>query len=139
MTDTIDTEQHTAALTGRQLNLALSTLLVEVADDVDSRFQSDGNPASAKHVANYEAHRSAYGAIRSVLIALPADADYRRQVLGYVMRAAQMTAFAPQSDELVRKCIDRAADDYKPDTPDELKRGPKAIAKPVQVKKEQGK
>lgn len=122
MTDTIDTSQHTDRLTGRQLNLGLSTLIVEIADEVDSRFPSDGNPASTAHVANYEAHRSAYNALRSALIALPADPTYRGLVLQYIVRAAAMTGFDPQSDELVRKCIDRAADDYKPDTPDELKR-----------------
>lgn len=142
MTDTIHTEHGTEALEGRQLNLALSTLLVEVADDVDQRFKSDGNPASAAHVANYEAHRSAYTALRAVLIALPAEAEYRRQVLAWIERGAQMTGFDPKSDELVRKCIERAADDYKPDTPDELKRSstPKrAAVQPAAAPKAAGK
>ena len=122
MTNDIDTEQHTEALAGRQLNLALTTLLVDIADAVDQRFQTDGNPASAAYVQNYEAHRSAYAAIRAVLIALPADASFRADVLSWANRAAVLTGLEPLSDELVRKCIDRAADDYKPDTPDELKR-----------------
>lgn len=142
MTDTIDTDQPTQALEGRQLNLALTTLLVDIADAVDQRFPTDGNPASAAYVQNYEAHRSAYAAIRAVLIALPANAQFRADVLSWANRAAGLTGLEPLSDELVRKCIDRAADDYKPDTPDELKRSStpkKAAASPAPTAKVNGK
>ena len=130
MTDTIHTEHHTEQLTGRRLTNALTLLLSDLADAVDERFPTDGNPASTAYVQNYEAHRSAYGAVRSVLIALPAHAEFRAEVLEYVQRGLAMTHGDPNQDEPVRKCIERAADDYRPDTPDELRRTGKA-ARPV--------
>lgn len=135
MTDIMDTEQHTEALTGRKLNLALSALLVEGMDEVDRRFPNNGNPATAEYVANYEAHRSLTAALNATLTALPADPAFRAYVYELLGRGAGMTGFQPQSDEVVRKCIARAADDYRPDTPDELKRSstPKKAAAPTKA------
>lgn len=134
MTDIIDTQHGSSQLVGRKLTNAMTKLVSDLADAVDEMFPSDGNPDSKAYAANYLAHRSAYGALERVLIALPDNPHFRTVVLEYVKRGAEMTAFDPSSDELVRKCIGRAADDYKPDTPTSLKKTPKA-AQPLPAPK----
>ena len=128
MTDTIHTESE--QLSGRKLALAFNELMVEVADYVDSCFPHDGNKQSTTYATNYEAMSGAFRAIRAVVIAPPPNSIFREQLLSFVVRAFSLTGGFADHDEMVRKCIDRASDDYKIETPDELRRTGKA-ARPV--------
>ena len=105
-----------------KLNLALLALFDEMSDDVLARFPL-GRPNSAEHLLAYDAMNGAIGAVEAVLTALPADLAFRTLVLSYVQRGWELTGGDPGHDETVKRAITRARADYKPETPEQRRRG----------------
>ena len=122
MTDTQEHNHHEAPVRPAKLNLALAALMDELADDVLGRFPFT-TPNSAEHVTAYVALRSAFGAIDSVMTALPEVQDFRAMVLGYVQRTWELTNGDPGRDQFIERALLRAKQDYMPETPDQLRRG----------------
>jgi hypothetical protein len=116
-------------LHGRRLAKAMSDLLLDMADMVDGKFPPSPNTASEAHLKNYEAMRTAIAAVDVIVTGLPGDPEFRSSVLDYAVRAFQLTQGDPQHDDVVGTVIRRAGQDYKPDTPDELRRTKKADRK----------
>lgn len=133
MSDLAQRTDERIQLEGRKLANAMNLLLSDLADAIDERFTHDGNVESEDYLANYVAHRSAYGAVMRVLTAPPPNKDFRAEVFQFIKDAWDLTLGEPQYDDVIDKCIGRAADDYKGDTPDKLKRPAKA-SRPAKTK-----
>lgn len=131
-----DTMQHDGdtkleepeVLTGRKLANAMNLLLSDLADAIDARFPHQGKAApgvedSPEYVANHAAHGAAYKLIEALLLVQPKDHDHRMEMYGYATKAWEMYGGRVDQDEVIGKCIDRAATDYKPVIPAQLKRG----------------
>ena len=118
-------------LTGRKLANAMNLLLSDLADAIDEHFppaekSPEGQPDSAEYIANAEAHAAAYTLMGAVLLGQPADTLHRERMWEFAKDAFKLYGGRTDDDEVVRKCIRRAADDYKPETPEQTKRSGKA-------------
>ena len=128
MTDTIEhangvhQEHNGEVLTGRKLTNAVNLLLSDLADAIDARFPHDGNKDSTAYNLNYDAHGAAYKLLDALLLGQPADVEHRIAMHQFALEAYKLYGGRADQDELVRKCIARAADDYRPDTPTEKQR-----------------
>lgn len=151
-----DTMQHTNGtqpeaaerLTGRKLANAMNLLLSDLADAIDARYPHKGKSPegvedSAEYVNNYAAHGAAYKLIEALLLGQPEHHDHRMEMHRYALDAWTLYGGRTDQDDVIRKCIGRAADDYKPDTPEQKQRGNKVAAaeapKPLAAKKQEGK
>lgn len=131
----------------RKLNLALAELFSDLADEVNEAFPPALDPKKTEHLLNYEAHRIAIGTVDAVLTMFddtqpPPQGlqEFRKMVVRYITTAIALTDLNPDHDQTVRHGVNRAAQDYKPEVPEEKKRTTKATRPGVPAaKKEQGK
>ena len=98
------------------------------ATEIKTQFP-DGPMDSTAHVLQYEAVSSAVAAIRALLTSQPPDKQWRDVILRYALRAWSLTEGDPDKDETVRDALTRAVADYRPPTPEQLKRSTEPAAK----------
>ena len=135
MTDTNTTlevlrqlEPDTTGASGLGLNVDLMVLMAKMSREIKTQFP-DGPMDSTAHVLQYEAVSSAVAAIRALLTSQPPDKQWRDVILRYALRAWSLTEGDPDKDETVRDAMTRAVADYRPPTPEQLKRSTEPAAK----------
>ncbi len=115
------------ALTGRKLANAVNLLLSDLADAIDARFphngkSPEGQEDSQQYIDNHAAHGAAYKLLDALLLGQPENIEHRLDMYRFAQDAWALYGGRVDQDDVVRKCIGRAADDYKPETPEQKQR-----------------
>lgn len=135
MSDTIEHANGTHPpatdkLTGRKLANAMNLLLSDLADAIDERYPHNGKSPegvedSAEYVNNYAAHGAAYKLIQALLLGQPAHHEHRVEMFRFAMNAWELYGGRTDQDDVIARCVGRAGDDFKPETPEQKQRGNK--------------